>query len=152
MDDEKKGYRGGLYGSPDEADDFTPYVTQPDRQTALDEFRDPLFEEDVNPKSAFAQKLALFSMICGIVSLLMAACGYAAFVTGPIAMIAGIVSRVMLRYEEDPRSRHFATAGIVLGIMGICIGGLLWFMGWTINSGQDAYSNYLRDTESRVTQ
>ncbi len=152
MDDKHKGYRGGLYGGPEDADEFTPHISEPTRETTSETFHDPLFDEaDPDKKEQAGGKLALASMIFGAVSLLTSACGYAALIPGGLAIVLGIIAKVNLRESYDKTQKNFALAGIVLGIMGLCITGLCMARGWVIGGGRRSYTDYLHDQQARRT-
>ena len=149
MDDGKKGYRGGLYG--DAEDDFTPHLSEPTHDSTSETFRDPLFEDNELPKNeVMGGKLALTSVILGVISLLTSACGVAALIPAVLAIVLGIVAKVQLKDSYDKAPKNLATAGIVLGIMGCCVIGLLYFMGWVIGTGQQSFYEKIHGIESSI--
>lgn len=79
----------------------------------------PLECEQDRPRSTKA-KLAIASLVCGLVALAYPAC-----ITGPIGSIAAIVMGIMgIRSEK----RGSAKAGIVLGVLAIAVFALLTYL------------------------
>lgn len=66
---------------------------------------------------------AIASLICGIVSVVLAWFGYGA-IAGLAAGIVAIVLGVGVRKLND-ENKNFATAGLVTGIIGVVLSGIL---------------------------
>lgn len=66
---------------------------------------------------------AIASLICGIVSVVLAWFGYGA-IAGLAAGIVAIVLGVGVRKLND-ENKNFATAGLITGIIGVVLSGIL---------------------------
>lgn len=66
---------------------------------------------------------AIASLVCGIVSVVLAWFGYGA-IAGLAAGIVAIVLGVGVRKLND-ENKNFATAGLVTGIIGVVLSGIL---------------------------
>lgn len=66
---------------------------------------------------------AIASLICGIVSVVLAWFGYGA-IAGLAAGIVAIVLGVSVRKLND-ENKNFATAGFITGIIGVVLSGIL---------------------------
>lgn len=77
---------------------------------------------------------AIASLVCGIVSVVLAWFGYGA-IAGLAAGIVAIVLGVGVRKLND-ENKNFATAGLVTGIIGVVLSGILLCSRYT------SYSRY----------
>lgn len=111
MDDKNKGYRGGLYGPPEESDDYMPRLPDPKE--------DPLFAEKKEEPQPDG-KLALMSLVFGVVGMLFICIWKAALLCGALGLTSGILARIRGRDDPNHKWKTPATVGIVLSVVAVC--------------------------------
>jgi hypothetical protein len=65
------------------------------------------------------QALPIVSLVLGIVSVVLGICCYSGFLTGPAAIITGIIA--MVQIKNNPmlyKGKGFAIGGIIMGALG----------------------------------
>jgi hypothetical protein len=80
------------------------------------------------------QTLAVVSLVLGIVSITIGLCCYLGFLTGPAAIITGIIA--MVQIKSSPmlyKGKGLAIGGIIMGILYFVIFVLLFVLGLALN-------------------
>lgn len=150
MDDKNKGYRGGLYGTPEQSDDFMPYMSEPTLDTTSETFHDPLFEEKPAPPAD--GKFSLMSIIFGGIAVLAVCIWQAALLCGVLGLACGIIGKIQNKKDADNKWKTWAGIGIVLSIIALAIIGVSQLMIHLGIWGQESYGSYLSGVEQSLNQ
>jgi|GEM_PF-2625138 len=129
MDDNKKGFRSGLYGAPEETDAFVPKTDET--------FHDPLFEEKPRQEESPAARIALASLILGVLACLTACLMKVGAALGVCSAVCGIIALRRGKEEENPKWKKQAVLGIVLGLIALLIVGIAALMTYIGLLGQE---------------
>lgn len=101
-------------------------ILSEEKEPAVEEVivEEAVTEEPVTPAPKKANVLAIISLVCGILSIVLSCCcGWATLLFGPASVILGAVSPK----NENGKKNGMAIAGIILGIVSVVlfIGSLL---------------------------
>ena len=97
-----------------------------------------------NPSSSAGRGLAIASMVCGIVGILMCCCCiyWINLVLGILAVVFAIVSA-----HQSKRMRGMAIAGLILGILAILIFIALFALElWIVSLSEEEFTALIGDT------
>ena len=116
----------------------------------LPEWHDPLFDDDKKQPDPNDGKLALASVICGVISLLMVCVSGISALLGAAAIVCGVISR-----KRCENAGMLPTIGIILGVVTIGIAlvllgsyGMRYLLGGLAGSITSADPNLINEIEN----